>query len=939
MTPSPATAVRPATVPVAALLAALTWISSAAVAQTYRIDTILGDYDPLAVVPLAHAWVSNPSSLATDSRGNVYFVDRDTYRVRKVDQSGQVSTVAGSGLLGFSGDGGPATSAKLGERVEGLAVDDVGNVYIADTANYRIRRVDPSGTIDTIAGTGSYGGGGDGGPAAMATLGAVYGLATDAAGNLYIADTFNDKVRKISPDGIISRFAGTGEEGHGGDGGPAGHARLDKPRGLAVDESGHVYIADTDNHRIRRVDPSGTIATVAGNGHSGYGGDGGAATAAMFDGPHDVAVDASGIIYVADSRNRVVRRIDAAGILTTVAGVGPDAQTEDDGADAAIRISFARAVATDAEGAVYIADSFGDSVLRLDDQGMLRQFVGAGRRDVHRPGDVAIDASGNILVADSGNHRIIRVDPFGVVTTVAGTGQEGATGDGEPATSARFASPRGVATDDAGNVYIADSGNHRIRMIGADGTVKTIAGTGDEGYGGDGGKALSASFDSPTAIAVGPDGSVYIADCGNRRIRRLDTAGVVTTVAGNGERADPRLDVPATESPLRCDDVAVDSMGRVYMPDRFNHRVLMVDLAGVLVAVAGTGDRGALGDGGPATSAEFWFPGGVAVSDSDALYIADTWNHTVRRGATDGRIATIAGFGSGGYTGEGAPATEFRLSRPSRLAAASDERVVVIDSGNGRVRVLTREAPRPEITSVVNGASFAANVSPGSVEVIRGSELSSGISAAKQLPRSVRLPTALLETSVIVADRTETSWARREAGLYSVAPTEIRFLVPERAAVGLTVVHVVRDGVRSRGRAVQVTRVAPALFSADGNGRGVAAASASRVARDGTGTALAVARYDSSQRRHVAVPLDLRRSADPVYLTVFGTGMRGAAGRPVLQIGGLDVAVTHWGPASGFHGLDELVAGPLPRTIRGGDVEVVASVDGLSSNAVTIAIK
>ena len=939
MTRSPAKAVRSATVPVAALLAALTWISSAAVAQTYRIDTILGDYDPLAVVPLAHAWVSNPSSLATDSRGNVYFVDRDTYRVRKVDQSGQVSTVAGSGLLGFSGDGGPATSAKLGERVEGLAVDEVGNVYIADTANYRIRRVDPSGTIDTIAGTGSYGGGGDGGPAAMATLGAVYGLATDAAGNLYIADTFNDKVRKISPDGIISRFAGTGEEGHGGDGGPAGHARLDKPRGLAVDDSGHVYIADTDNHRIRRVDPSGTIATVAGNGHSGYGGDGGAATAAMFDRPHDVAVDASGSIYVADSRNRVVRRIDAAGILTTVAGVGPDAQTEDDGADAVIRISFARAVATDAEGAVYIADSFGDSVLRLDDQGMLRQFVGAGRRDIHRPGDVAIDASGNILVADSGNHRIIRVDPFGVVTTVAGTGQEGATGDGGPATSARFASPRGVATDDAGNVYIADSGNHRIRMIGADGTVKTIAGTGDEGYGGDGGKALSASFDSPTAIAVGPDGSVYIADCGNRRIRRLDTAGVVTTVAGNGERADPRLDVPATESPLRCDDVAVDSMGRVYMPDRFNHRVLMVDLAGVLVAVAGTGDRGALGDGGPATSAEFWFPGGVAVSDSDALYIADTWNHTVRRVATDGKIATIAGFGSGGYTGEGAPATEFRLSRPSRLAAASDERVVVIDSGNGRVRVLTREAPRPEITSVVNGASFAANVSPGSVAVIRGSELSSGISAAKQLPRSVRLPTALLETSVIVADRTETSWARREAGLYSVAPTEIRFLVPERAAVGLTVVHVVRDGVRSRARAVQVTNVAPALFSADGNGRGVAAASASRVARDGTGTALAVARYDSSQRRHVAVPLDVRGSADPVYLTVFGTGMRGAAGRPVLQIGGQDVAVTDWGPASGFHGLDELVAGPLPRTIRGGDVEVVASVDGLSSNAVTIAIK
>lgn len=940
MTRSTATAVRPATVPIAALLAALTWISSAAVAQIYRIDTILGDYDPLAVVPVAEARVSYPSSLATDSLGNVYFVDRDTYRVRRVDPSGQVSTVAGSGLLGFSGDGGPATSAKLGERVEGLAVDKVGNIYIADAANYRVRRVDPSGTIETIAGTGSFGGGGDGGPAAMASLGPVYGLATDSAGNLYIADTFNDKVRKISPDGVISRFAGTGEEGHGGDGGPAGHARLDKPRGLAVDESGHVYIADTDNHRIRRVDPGGTIATVAGIGHSGYSGDGGAATAAMFDAPYDVVADTSGSIYVADSGNRAVRRIDPAGIITTVAGVGPDAQIEDDGADAAVRILFARAVATDAEGAVYVADSFGDSVLRLDDQGVLREFVGAGRRDVHRPGDVATDKSGNIFVADSGNHRIIRVDSSGVVTTVAGTGQEGATGDGGPAASARLASPRGVATDDAGNVYIADSGNHRIRMVGPNGTVKTVAGTGEEGFGGDGGNALNASLDSPAAVAVGPDGSVYIADTGNSRIRRLDTAGVVTTVAGNGERADPRLDVPATESPLRGPgDVAVDSMGRVYIPDWFKHRVLMVDLAGVLVAVAGTGDRGALGDGGPATSARFWRPGGVAVSDSDTLYVADTGNHMVRKVTTDGNIATIAGFGSGGFTGEGAPATEFRLSRPSRLAAASDERVVVVDSGNDRVRVLTREAPRPEITSVVNGASFAADVAPGSVAVIRGLELSSGISAAKELPRSVGLPTALLETSVIVADRTETSWARREAGLYSVAPTEIRFLVPERAAVGLVIVHVLREGIRSRGRGVQVTSVAPALFSADGSGSGVAAASASSVARDGTRTALAVARYDSSQRRHVAVPLDVRQGADPVYLTVFGTGMRGAAGVPVLKIGGQDVAVTDWGPASGFHGLDELVAGPLPRTISGQDIEVVAFVDGRSSNAVTIAIK
>ena len=339
MTRSPATAVRPATVSIAVLLAALTWIPSASVAQIYRIETILGDYDPMAVEPLAVARVSYPSSLATDSRGNVYFVDRDTYRVRKVDALrpgehrrrdpdcwGSVATAV------------PQRARNSENGSKDLRSTRSAMSTLPIPANYRIRRVNPSGTIETIAGTGTFGGGGDGGPAAMATLGPVYGLATDAAGNLYIADTFNDKVRKISPDGVISRFAGTGEEGDGGDGGPAGHARLDKPRGLAVDESrSRLYRGHGQPPYTPRRSERHHIATIAGDGHSGYGGDGGAATRrnvrrtpmTLPPTPREASMSPTPGIGSSGESIRL-------GSSRRSRGVGPDAQIEDDGADAAV---------------------------------------------------------------------------------------------------------------------------------------------------------------------------------------------------------------------------------------------------------------------------------------------------------------------------------------------------------------------------------------------------------------------------------------------------------------------------------------------------------------------------------------------------------------------------------------------------------------------------
>ena len=938
LTRSPA--VRIFAMRLAASLAVVVSVANLASAQTYRIETLLGDFDPLEEVPLADAWVRHPSAVAIDSEGSLYFVDRDTYRVRKVDPSGQVSTVAGSGLFGYSGDGGPATSARLGERVEGLAVDGEGNVYIADTENYRIRRVDSTGTIETIAGTGAWGTRGDGGPANRAGITAVYGLAADAAGNLYIADTWDDSVRKIGADGTITTVAGTGEEGLGGDGGPATEARLDKPRGVAVDTSGNLYIADSDNHRVRRVDSSGTITTVAGTGHGGYDGDGGPATEAALAEPYAVTVDAVGTVYIADSSNAVVRKVEPDGAISTVVGIPSVMSAAPIDVGGTLSIGLPRALALGPAGELYIADSYLDSILRLDEAGTISTFVGLGQPALDGPGGAAVDSSGNVFIADRSSNRILKIDAAGVVTTVAGSGEHGDSGDGGPATDAEFSFPNDVAVGADGTLYIADSFNHRIRKVDPAGSVTTLAGTGEPGFGGDGGPAAAAIFNFPAAVAVGTDRAVYVADKGNRRIRKIDAAGVVTTVAGSGDEGDGQAGVPATQSPLRrLNDVAVDSQGRIYVPESLSDRVFMVDLAGVLTVAAGTGQVGSHGDGGPAVSAQLWGPSGVAVSDSDTLYIADRWNNLIRRVTSDGIITTIAGSGLDGYDGDGAPATMFGLRQPEAIAVLSDETVIVVDSGNHRIRILTAEAPRPVINSILNAASYAASVAPGSVAVLRGTDLAPGISAGHALPRSVPLPTALLDTSVTVADRTETSWARRVAGLYSVSPTEIRFRVPERAANGLVIVTVKREGSVSDRRGIVVTSVSPGLFSANGDGRGVAAATAVRVARDGTRTALQVSRFDTARQRYVAVPIDLGGNADPVYLTLFATGFGGGSGPPTATIAGQDVTVESSGPASGFQGVDELVVGPIPRSVQGQSLDIVATVDGQVSNAVTIAVK
>ena len=485
-----------------------------------------------------------PSGVAVDGSGNIYIADRDNHRIRKVEAStGNISTAAGSATGGFSGDGGAATSAQL-RFPRGVAVDGSSNIYIGDTASHRVRKVTAStGVISTVAGTGVLGYGGDGGAATSAQLNFTSGAAADGSGNLYIADAFNDRIRKVDAStGNISTIAGRGTTSPGGDGGAATDAQLHSPLGAAVDGAGNIYIADTNNNRIRKVDAStGNISTVAGTGVLGYSGDGGAATEAHLRLPYGVAVDGSGNLYIAGRSNNRIRKVDAStGVISTVAGSGTAGFGGDGGpaTAAAARLRSPRGVAVDVSGNIYIADSLNHRIRKVDAAaGNISTVAGSGaagysgdggaatEAQLNRPHDVAADGSGNLYIADRSNQRIRKVDAStGVISTVAGSGTAGFGGDGGPAAAAaaRLFFPQGVTADVSGNLYIADTYNLRIRKVdAAAGNISTVAGNGTLGYSGDGGAAAEAQLYLPWDVTADGAGNLYIADTSNNRIRKM----------------------------------------------------------------------------------------------------------------------------------------------------------------------------------------------------------------------------------------------------------------------------------------------------------------------------------------------------------------------------------------------------------------------------------
>ena len=704
------------------LLGCLTLLTAAAWAQTqagYRIDTFAGTRAVRDNGPATSARLRFPSGVAVDGAGNLFIADTNNHRIRKVDSAGVITTVAGTGETGFSGDGGPAIQAAL-EEPSGVTVDGAGNLFIADTNNHRIRKVDSAGVITTVAGTGERFGGfgtfsGDGGPAIQAALNGPSGVAVDGAGNLFIADRYNHRIRKVDSAGVITTVAGTGEFGFSGDGGPAIQAALNGPSGVAVDGAGNLFIADSDNHRIRKVDSAGVITTVAGTGESGFGGDGGPAVEAELYGPSGVAVDGAGNLFIADSDNHRIRKVDSAGVITTVAGTGESGFGGD--GDPAIQAALDEpsGVAVDGAGNLFIADNDNHRIRKVDSAGVITTVAGTGETGfsgdggpaiqaaLEEPSGVAVDGAGNLFIADYNNHCIRKVDATGTITTIAGSCETGFlgggfSGDGGPAASARLRYPRGVAVDGAGNLFIADRYNHEIRKVDAAGTITTVAGTGEPGfagqYGGDGGPAIRAALNGPSGVAVDGAGNLFIADTNNHRIRKVDSAGVITTVAGTrrfgGDGGFSGDGGPAKPARLRSPSgVAVDGAGNLFIADSGNHRIRKVDATGTITTVAGTGRTRFRGDGGPAIQAALNAPSGVAVDGAGNLFIADTNNHRIRKVDSAGVITTVAGTGETGFSGDGGPAIQAALDEPSGVAVDGAGNLFIADSGNHVVRKLT----------------------------------------------------------------------------------------------------------------------------------------------------------------------------------------------------------------------------------------------------------
>ncbi len=648
--------------------------------QSYTINTVAGFYPgPGDGGPATSATLELPYSVALDSSGNLFIADYGNESVRRVD--------AGTGIITS------LTTTKI--AAYDVKVDGAGNVYISHEG--QIMKLTPDGTLTAIVNSARVSGyNGDGIPATAAEITNPDCMALDGSGNLYFNDRENERIREVTPDGIIHTLAGTGQAGYNGDGIPATSAELNNPMSVAVDGNGNVFIAESGGYRIRQITPDGIIHTIAGTGVSSYKGDGGLAVNATISNPWAVQVDSSGNVYFSD--NGRIREITTDGLIHTIAGNGTYVYTGD-GLPAVASGLDALNFAIDPAGDLYIADSEVGLVHIVTPDGIINTVAGSLRfsgdggpaigAEFCLPYGVTIDGFGNMYVGDTNNHRVRKIDPTGLVSTYAGTGWQTSNVRSGIATQVNIGHPMGLAADAAGNLYVADQWKCRVDLISPDGMLQTIAG-GNCGYGGDNGPASSALLAQPRALALDQAGNLYIADYDNNRVRMISAEGTITTYAGTGTAGSGADGIPATQSALSSPEgLAVDAAGNLYIADYGSNRIRMVAPSGIITTVAGTGKSGTPTNGKPAVSQPIYEPSGVAVDGSGNLYITQSGSFYVRKVDSSGILSTIAGNGQWGYSGDGGPALSAGISEALSPVVDANGNIYFADMANNCIRELT----------------------------------------------------------------------------------------------------------------------------------------------------------------------------------------------------------------------------------------------------------
>ncbi|HEY4246120.1 MAG TPA: immunoglobulin domain-containing protein [Lacunisphaera sp.] len=644
---------------------------------------------------------NRPCGVAADSAGNLYVADKDNFTIRRITPTGIVTTIAGApGFDGYVDGNGSAARFRL---PVGVAVDANGTLYVADMGNYVIRKITTAGVVSTLAGSGNPGSADGTGTAAQFNV--PTGIAVGPGGDLYVTDIDNKTIRKVTAAGVVTTFAGTAGVAGSADGTGA-TASFSAPSSITTDGAGNLFV--TDGYTVRKITASGVVTTIAGTaGQSGTadGNGSGAAFAAAIG----ITIDATGNLYIADWS---IRKITPAGDVTTIAGNHGNPGGSSDGAGAAAQFNNPAGIAADATGNLFVCDRDNNTVRKITSAGAVTTFAGlppeGSRGNVdgagvvarfNSPAGVAVAPNGDVYIADSGNRTIRRITAAGATSTVTGT----SNGQSNPLT---FDNPAGLAIDLTGNLYVGQAGNNIISKVTPAGVVTTFAGAGPRPGHSDG-TGTDATFFDPEGLAVDANGTVYVADRGNHTIRRISSAGVVTTLAGSAGVPGSADGTGSSARFYESTGVVVDANGNVFVADGLNNAVRKISPTGVVTTIAGVAGTDGNSDG-VGTAARFWVPTSVAVDAAGNVFVTDSANQTVRKITPDGTVSTIAGFAetSGSASGTGQFA---RFDNPRGIAINASGTLYVTNSdGASNTVVAGVAAGRPVITAQPAGISVAA---------------------------------------------------------------------------------------------------------------------------------------------------------------------------------------------------------------------------------------